>query len=238
MRHRGRRDRSPSLSFAHARRNGVASSRAPERQKVGQSVAEYERVSREISLSEERKASLAAEIAEVKKDSRVDHRGADPVGQDRAQARPGHRGHHRPRRGAEGRRKTESAHRSPAAASVLAEVLGALQRMGLNPPPAILVTPEDALASVRSAILLGAVVPGLAQGDGGAGRRPDGTVAHRRLDRGRALAADRGCRRAACREEAARPAARREAAPAGRARDGARRRAEAHPKSLPARRGA
>ncbi len=43
--------------------------------------------------------------------------------------------------------------------AVLAEVLGALQRMGLNPPPAILVKPEDALSSVRSAILLGAVVP-------------------------------------------------------------------------------
>ncbi|MDK1490911.1 murein hydrolase activator EnvC [Sinorhizobium sp. 7-81] len=42
---------------------------------------------------------------------------------------------------------------------LLAEVLAALQRMGRNPPPAILVTPEDALASVRSAILLGAVVP-------------------------------------------------------------------------------
>jgi septal ring factor EnvC (AmiA/AmiB activator) len=33
--------------------------------------------------------------------------------------------------------------------------------MGLNPPPAILVKPEDALSSVRSAILLGAVVPEL-----------------------------------------------------------------------------
>jgi septal ring factor EnvC (AmiA/AmiB activator) len=33
--------------------------------------------------------------------------------------------------------------------------------MGLNPPPAILVRPEDALSSVRSAILLGAVVPEL-----------------------------------------------------------------------------
>lgn len=43
----------------------------------------------------------------------------------------------------------------------LAEVLAALQRMGRNPPPALLVSPEDALASVRSAILLGAVVPGL-----------------------------------------------------------------------------
>ncbi len=44
---------------------------------------------------------------------------------------------------------------------LLAEVLGALQRMGRNPPPALLVTPDDALASVRSAILLGAVVPGI-----------------------------------------------------------------------------
>jgi septal ring factor EnvC (AmiA/AmiB activator) len=33
--------------------------------------------------------------------------------------------------------------------------------MGRNPPPALLVTPEDALSSVRSAILLGAVVPGI-----------------------------------------------------------------------------
>jgi len=45
--------------------------------------------------------------------------------------------------------------------AVLAEVLAALQRMGRNPPPALLVTPDDALASVRSAILLGAVVPGM-----------------------------------------------------------------------------
>lgn len=44
---------------------------------------------------------------------------------------------------------------------LLAEVLAALQRMGRNPPPALLVTPEDALSSVRSAILLGAVVPGI-----------------------------------------------------------------------------
>lgn len=42
---------------------------------------------------------------------------------------------------------------------LLSEVLGALQRMGRKPPPAILVTPQDAIASVRSAIVLGAVVP-------------------------------------------------------------------------------
>lgn len=43
--------------------------------------------------------------------------------------------------------------------AVLAEVLAALQRLGRNPPPALVATPGDALQSVRSAILLGAVVP-------------------------------------------------------------------------------
>jgi septal ring factor EnvC (AmiA/AmiB activator) len=43
--------------------------------------------------------------------------------------------------------------------AVIAEVLAALQRIGHRPPPAIMVRPEDALASVRSAILLGAVLP-------------------------------------------------------------------------------
>ncbi|MEM0900165.1 MAG: peptidoglycan DD-metalloendopeptidase family protein [Pseudomonadota bacterium] len=43
--------------------------------------------------------------------------------------------------------------------ALFAEVLAALQRMGLNPPPALLVKPDDALSSVRSSILLAAVVP-------------------------------------------------------------------------------
>ena len=43
--------------------------------------------------------------------------------------------------------------------SVIAEVLAALQRLGRRPPPALLVSPEDALQSVRAAILLGAVLP-------------------------------------------------------------------------------
>ncbi len=43
--------------------------------------------------------------------------------------------------------------------AVLAEIIGALQRMGRKPPPVLFVRPEDALSSVRSAIMLGAVVP-------------------------------------------------------------------------------
>jgi len=41
----------------------------------------------------------------------------------------------------------------------LSEVLAILQRMGKHPPPAVLVRPEDALAALRSAILVGSVVP-------------------------------------------------------------------------------
>ena len=47
--------------------------------------------------------------------------------------------------------------------AVIAEVLAALQRMGRRPPPALLVRPDDALQSVRSAILLGAVLPEMRQ---------------------------------------------------------------------------
>ncbi|HUI94802.1 MAG TPA: hypothetical protein VLX44_03540, partial [Xanthobacteraceae bacterium] len=43
--------------------------------------------------------------------------------------------------------------------AVIAEVLAALQRVGRRPPPAMLMRPEDALESVRAAMLLGAVVP-------------------------------------------------------------------------------
>ena len=43
--------------------------------------------------------------------------------------------------------------------AVIGEVLAALQRIGHRPPPALIVSPEDALQSVRTAMLLGAVLP-------------------------------------------------------------------------------
>ncbi|TPK85421.1 MULTISPECIES: murein hydrolase activator EnvC [unclassified Mesorhizobium] len=127
-----------------------------------QSRAEYERVSKEITLSSERLAKLAADIAAVKKDHASitaaliqSAMTEQKLGQDIEDI------------GAklEGLKGQQQKIRASLAArrDVLAEVLGALQRMGLNPPPAILVKPEDALSSVRSAILLGAVVPELRQ---------------------------------------------------------------------------
>ena len=43
--------------------------------------------------------------------------------------------------------------------AVIVEVLAALQRIGRQPPPALVVKPEDALQAVRTAIMLGALVP-------------------------------------------------------------------------------
>jgi murein hydrolase activator len=44
---------------------------------------------------------------------------------------------------------------------VIADVLAVLQRMGRNPPPAILVRPQDMTQAIRAAMLLGAVIPDL-----------------------------------------------------------------------------
>ncbi|TPM28813.1 murein hydrolase activator EnvC [Mesorhizobium sp. B2-3-4] len=127
-----------------------------------QSRAEYEQVSKEITLSSERLAKLAADIATVKKDhasitaaliqSAMTEQKLGQDIEDIGAKLEGLKGQQQKIRDSLMARR-----------DVLAEVLGALQRMGLNPPPAILVKPEDALSSVRSAILLGAVVPELRQ---------------------------------------------------------------------------
>ncbi len=123
---------------------------------------EYEQVTRQIALSSDNIEKLAAEIAGVRKDyasitsaliqaAKTEQK----LGQDIEEITDK----------LQGLKKQEASVRNSLVArrGVLAEVLGALQRMGLNPPPAILVKPEDALSSVRSAILLGAVVPELRQ---------------------------------------------------------------------------
>jgi septal ring factor EnvC (AmiA/AmiB activator) len=47
--------------------------------------------------------------------------------------------------------------------AVITEVLAALQRIGRRPPPALLVQPDDALEAVRSAMMLGSVLPEMRQ---------------------------------------------------------------------------
>jgi len=122
--------------------------------------SELEALSKTITLSNDRAAQLQAGIAELEKTSES-LRTALVTSADKRKALE--------QQIIDGeeklntlRTKEDAVHASlRARRGVLAEVLAALQRMGRNPPPALLVTPEDALGSVRSAILLGAVVPGI-----------------------------------------------------------------------------
>lgn len=121
---------------------------------------EYARIAQELSVSEERAAKIAEEIAAIRKDhaslsaalvqaAKTERKLATEADDIAGKLEALHIQEQGLRASLHERR------------GVLAEVLGALQRMGLNPPPAILVRPEDALSSVRSSILLAAVVPEL-----------------------------------------------------------------------------
>jgi septal ring factor EnvC (AmiA/AmiB activator) len=122
--------------------------------------AELDAVTRDIALTEERQEELRAEIAALEQDNATLNETLLGTGR-RVQALEAEIDRTEQRMRALS--NNEAAIRASLAErrGVLAEVLAALQRMGHRPPPAILVQPEDALASVRSAILLGAVVPSL-----------------------------------------------------------------------------
>lgn len=127
-------------------------------QQRDQAASEYEQLTTELSVTGDKLKQLEGEVANLKKDQATitaaliqSAKTDKKLQQDIADSADK----------LESLREQEDGIRTSLRArrGVLAEVLAALQRMGLNPPPAILVRPDDALASVRSAVLLGAVVP-------------------------------------------------------------------------------
>ncbi len=131
-------------------------------QKRAAGMSELERIAADINLSKERRQDLEDSINELKKDqatlrtalvqaAKTQKKLSTDIGESELRL-------------ASLLGREESLRTSlRARRGTLAEVLAALQRMGRNPPPALLVSPEDALSSVRSAILLGAVVPEIRQ---------------------------------------------------------------------------
>jgi len=122
--------------------------------------AELDAITHDIEVTDERQAALRAEMNQLDQDRATLNKSLIETGErakglerqiDEAEQRMG---------GLLDEEKTVHASLNSRRA-VLANVLAALQRMGRKPPPAIVVRPEDALASVRSAMLLGSVVPEL-----------------------------------------------------------------------------
>ena len=119
---------------------------------------ELEAIRAEQKKATETQAKLKEEIDAIGEDRRklnqalIDGAGRlrdteDRIAETESRLKPLDDSERRLRRSLEGRRAT------------IAEVLAALQRLGRHPPPAIMVRPEDALQSVRTAIMLGAVLP-------------------------------------------------------------------------------
>lgn len=121
---------------------------------------ELDQLSKTINLSDERVETLKKSIADLKQNT-ADIRVALVASATRRKALEGHIAEGEEKLNDLRAREAETKASLHERRGLLAEVLAALQRMGRNPPPALLVTPDDALASVRSAILLGAVVPGI-----------------------------------------------------------------------------
>lgn len=122
--------------------------------------ADLDALNRKIELSTERSAALQREIDGLAKD-RASLNDALVAAGDRERSASGQLAQTEVRiRILEDRLAALRASLNSRRAA-LGEILAGLQRLGRAPPPALLVRPEDALDSLRSAILLGAVVPSL-----------------------------------------------------------------------------
>lgn len=144
-----------ALVFCITCNKAIAQNLELQREKTG---AELASIRSEINLSEARRAELAAEIDRLEKDrASINRNLIDTSARQRSiEVRVERAGVRLEElRGQQDNVKASLSTRR----ALLSEVLAALQRMGRKPPPAILVTPGDALSAVRSAILLGAVVP-------------------------------------------------------------------------------
>ncbi|MCX5494677.1 peptidoglycan DD-metalloendopeptidase family protein [Kaistia dalseonensis] len=122
--------------------------------------AELDAITHDIEVTQERQAALQAEMAKLDQDRASLNQTLIDTS-DRAQQLEKKVDEAEQRMGSL-LDEEKDVHASLAARrNVLANVLAALQRMGRKPPPAIVVRPQDALSAVRSAMLLGAVVPEL-----------------------------------------------------------------------------
>ena len=121
---------------------------------------ELQKIEQELRLSEERAAELRRQVEALRQDRTKLNQALIDTGA-RIQALEGQISAGEARLRQLGENEAGLRGSLEARRAVLAELLAAMQRVGANPPPALLVRPEDALGSVRAALLLGAALPEL-----------------------------------------------------------------------------
>ena len=121
---------------------------------------ELDKIEQELKVSEERAAALRREVEALRRDRAKLNQGLIETGA-RIKARESEvsAGEERLARLSENEGTIRGSLDKRRAA--IAELLAAMQRVGANPPPALLVRPEDALSAVRAALLLGSALPEL-----------------------------------------------------------------------------
>jgi septal ring factor EnvC (AmiA/AmiB activator) len=122
--------------------------------------ADLEAVEASISLSQERIDALKAEIAEMEGD-RTRQNAALIAAAQRVKLAEIEVADVEDRLSELIVRELEVRGRLDGSNAEIANVLAALERISLHPPPALIVDPDDALGSARSAILISAIVPQL-----------------------------------------------------------------------------
>lgn len=129
-------------------------------QPAAPTAADLEAVEASISLSQERIDALKAEIAEMEGD-RTRQNAALIAAAQRVKLAEIEVADVEERLGDLIVRELDVRGRLDGSNAEIANVLAALERITLNPPPALIVDPDDALGSARSAILISAIVPQL-----------------------------------------------------------------------------
>ena len=126
--------------------------------KRDQRLQELQELQAAISIGDQRRAELASEISQIDKDRvSINRSMIETSKKARALEKRVSRSSKRLSQLRDEQAEVRAFLKTKEA--LLAEILAALQRMGRAPPPALLISPDDALSSVRSAILLGSVVP-------------------------------------------------------------------------------
>jgi murein hydrolase activator len=121
---------------------------------------DLERVEASLTISRERIEALRAEIAAMEGDAAQQNAALIAAGQ-RVQLAEIEIGDVEQRLGDLIGREMDVRGRLDGADREIANVLAALERISLNPPPALIVDPGDALGSARGAMLIAAILPQL-----------------------------------------------------------------------------